>query len=266
MGDRICNSNGDKVPGPAGPVALFGSGEYLEVMLEIERTLLKGRPERYVQIPTAAMHEGPQTVKHWIDLGAAQAKRLEVESVALPIANTYDANDLENVRQLRGAGLIYLSGGRPSALMEVLQGSLVFDAIIEAWQGGAALAGCSAGAMALCEWIPAIGRIRSHSMAGFAVVPGIGILPHFDRIAGRIPDILREFAVPHPDNISLIGIDEETALIHEGSTWRVEGTGSVWLLNEHPKLGFATGHSFEDGVIAKPQIPSSGSSAGTGLE
>ena len=266
MGDQISDSNADTISVTSGPVALFGSGEYLEVMLEIERALLKGRPKRYVQIPTAAMHEGPQTVKHWIDLGAAQADRLEVESVALPIASTYDANDLENVKKLRGAGLVYLSGGRPSALMEVLQGSLVFDAIIEAWQGGAALAGCSAGAMALCGWIPGIGRIRSHSMAGFDVIPGIGVLPHFDRIAGRIPDILREFAVPHPDDISLIGIDEETALIFNGSTWRVEGTGSIWLLNEHPKLGFAAGHCFEDGVIPKPQVPSSSSNASTELE
>ena len=261
MCDRSSNSGNEIPANSCGPVALVGSGEYLEVMLEIERTLLQGRPQRYVQIPTAAMHEGPQTVKHWIDLGTAQADRLQVECVALPIANTREANDVENVKKLSGAGLIYFSGGRPSALMEVLKGSLVFDAIMQAWQNGAALAGCSAGAMALCDWIPGIGRMWSHSMAGFNVVPGIGVLPHFDRIAGRIPDILREFAIPHPNDISLIGIDEETALIYDGSNWNVHGTGSVWLLNEHSKVGFAAGHSFEDGVIPKPQNPIQGLNA-----
>ena len=41
----------------AGPLALIGSGEYLPVMLDIERDLIRGRPPRYVQIPTAAAPE-----------------------------------------------------------------------------------------------------------------------------------------------------------------------------------------------------------------
>ena len=44
-------------PGP-GPLALVGSGEYLEVMADVEGALIEGRPRRYVQIPTAAAPEG----------------------------------------------------------------------------------------------------------------------------------------------------------------------------------------------------------------
>ena len=62
-------------PGP-GPLALVGSGEYLEVMADVEGALIEGRPRRYVQIPTAAASEGPRRLRYWLDLGAAQAERL----------------------------------------------------------------------------------------------------------------------------------------------------------------------------------------------
>ena len=61
-----------------GPLALVGSGEYLPVMTGVEGALIKGRPRRYVQIPTAAAPEGPQRLQYWLDLGAAQAERLGV--------------------------------------------------------------------------------------------------------------------------------------------------------------------------------------------
>jgi len=35
-----------------------GAGEYLPVMLEVERGLIAGRAPKYVQIPTAAAPEG----------------------------------------------------------------------------------------------------------------------------------------------------------------------------------------------------------------
>ena len=50
-------------PGP-GPLALVGSGEYLEVMAGVEGALIAGRPRRYVQIPTAAAPEGPDRLRY----------------------------------------------------------------------------------------------------------------------------------------------------------------------------------------------------------
>jgi hypothetical protein len=66
-----------------GPLALVGSGEYLPEMLEIERELIAGRPPKYVQIPTAASREGAARLNYWVELGAAQAQRLEVQAVPL---------------------------------------------------------------------------------------------------------------------------------------------------------------------------------------
>ena len=99
-----------------GPIALVGSGEYLPVMLDIERGLLAGRPPKYIQIPTAAAPEGPAVMAKWTRLGAEQAERLGVDAVPLPIADRAGADDPVIAEQVRGAGLVYMSGGSPAFL------------------------------------------------------------------------------------------------------------------------------------------------------
>ena len=94
-----------------GPIALVGSGEYLPVMLEIERHLIEGRPPKYVQIPTAAAPEGPAVLAKWTRLGAEQAERLGVEAVPLVVHDRAEADDPSVAEQVRGAGLVYMSGG-----------------------------------------------------------------------------------------------------------------------------------------------------------
>ena len=141
-----------------GPIALVGSGEYLPHMQELEASLIAGRPARYVQLPTAAAPEGDQSLQRWIDLGVAQAQRMGVEAVPLMVRNRQDADSAEIAAQIAGAGLIYMSGGNPGFLAQTLEGTAVWQAIVQAWQDGAALAGCSAGAMAIADHIPALRR------------------------------------------------------------------------------------------------------------
>ncbi len=139
-----------------GPLALVGSGEYLPQMAEIERGLLAGRPPRYVQLATAAVPDGPDVVQRWQSLGVAQAARLGVEPVVIPVGDRSDADNPALAAQVAGAGLVYLSGGHPAYLADTLRGSAVWAAIVAAWREGAALAGCSAGAMALTSWVPSL--------------------------------------------------------------------------------------------------------------
>lgn len=232
----------------AGPVALVGSGEYLPVMTEMEGALIAGRPPRYVQLPTAAGQEGPGSLSRWVGLGAEQAERLGVEAVAVMAIDRASAEDPELATQVKGAGLIYLSGGSPPYVADTLRASLVWSAIVEEWEAGAALAGCSAGAIALTDWVPNIRRPEAPARAGLGVVKGLRVLPHFDRMARWAPQLAESIVAALPPGVTLVGIDEETAIVSDGSDlrrWVVHGRQAAWVCGPDGRTAFRAGEEIE---------------------
>jgi cyanophycinase-like exopeptidase len=226
-----------------GPIALVGSGEYLPQMADLEAALLAGRPPRYVQLATAAVQDGPSVVERWHQLGIAQATRLGVEPIIVPVNDRDDANNLEYANMITGAGLIYLSGGDPHFLAETLRDTAVWRSIEATWRNGAALAGCSAGAMALGSWIPSLRHPRKGSTEGLGLLAHLGIIPHFDAFAARIPDLLTRFVLPDESVTTVYGIDEETALVGGPTEWTVQGHQSVWHLSAKGREEFPLGSS-----------------------
>lgn len=212
-----------------GPIALVGSGEYLEEMAPIEGALIAGKAPRYVQLATAAVPDGPDVVARWHRLGAEQAARLGVEAVALPVENRTDADDPAIAAEVAGAGLVYLSGGNPTYLADTLRGSAVWAAIVAAWRAGAALAGCSAGAMAFASHVPSLRHPRS-GVDGLGLLPRIRVIPHFDAFVSRFPDMMIRALGPKEPGVSVVGVDEMTALVGGPSRWTVQGRGSAWLI------------------------------------
>jgi cyanophycinase len=234
----------DCAPVSPGPLALVGSGEYLPVMAGVEGLLLDGRPPRYVQLPTAAAPEGEQSLKRWLDLGAAQAERLGVEQVPVVVRDRAEADSPELAAQVDGAGLIYLSGGSPTYLAQTLRGSRVWAAIEAAWRSGAALAGCSAGAIALTSWVPAMRALHRDPDPGLGVVPGLRVLPHFDKMLAWAPDLLATAVTHAPDGTTVVGIDEDTAIVDltgAGRSWQVHGRQQAWVLTDGQRRGHPEG-------------------------
>lgn len=232
-----------------GPIALVGSGEYLPVMLELERSLLKGRASKYVQIPTAAAPEGDASLAHWVSLGAKQAERLDVEAVPVLIRNREDADAPEFFSQIRDAGLIYLSGGNPTFLANTLRETGAWREIVEAWNDGAALAGCSAGAMAIADHIPTL-RLPTHTETrGLGLLSHIRVLPHFDRMFSHVPDFFAKF-LQVPQGVHVLGIDEETAVVGGPNEWEVVGERSAWLFVDGHRVEYPSGTSFATPVHA----------------
>ena len=215
-------------PSTAGPVALVGSGEFLPVMEEIDAALLAERPARAVFLPTASAPEGPERVDYWMQLGTEHYRRLGVEPVPLAVLDRVDAADPAKAAAVAGAGLVYLSGGNPGYLADTLRGTAVLEAILAAWQAGAALAGCSAGACALTAL--ADDTQNGDTRPGLAVVPELVVLPHFDRIEEWRPGIVDRSRAGLPSRQILVGIDEETALISGEGGWRVDGRRQVWII------------------------------------
>jgi cyanophycinase len=227
-----------------GPLALVGSGEYLPVMAGVEGRLLDGRAPRYVQLPTAAAPEGEQSLQRWLDLGAAQAERLGVEQVPVVVRDRGEADAPELAALVEGAGLVYLSGGNPLYLAQTLRGTRVWAAIDAAWRSGAALAGCSAGAMALTGWVPSIRGPRRDPDPGLAVVPALRVLPHFDKMLDWVPDLLTRAVADVPAGTTVVGIDEDTAIVDltgAGHTWQVHGRQQAWVLSASGRRGYPAG-------------------------
>jgi len=226
----------------AGPIALVGSGEYLPIMQEVEANLIAGRNPKYVQIPTAAAPEGESSLHHWITLGKAQAERMGVEAVSVIAHDRNDADDPRIAEQVRGAGLIYLSGGNPAFLANTIRDTLLWREIESAWHDGAALAGCSAGAMALADHIPTL-RLPNHpATSGFGLLPHIRVLPHFDKMFARLPDFMTRF-MKVPDGVSVVGIDEDTAIVGGPFEWEVKGRQSAWLFTDGHRVEYVHGQT-----------------------
>jgi len=224
-----------------GMLALVGSGEYLPEMTAVEAHLLAGRPPRYVQLATAAAPEGDASLARWHRLGREQAQRLDVEQVVVDVRDRSDADDPALAALVEGAGLVYLSGGNPMFLAQTLRDAAVWAAIHRAWLGGASLAGCSAGAMALTGWVPSIRSLGRHPDHGLGLLPHLRVLPHFDRMLGWAPDILTRALFRAPDGVAVLGIDENTALVGGPEEWTVHGHQSVWLLGEGSRHEYPVG-------------------------
>ncbi len=225
----------------SGPVALVGSGEYLEVMAAIEGSLISERPPRYVQLPTAAAPEGAASLDRWLRLGREQAERLGVEQVPVLVRDREDADSPELAALVEGAGLIYLSGGNPPYLSRTLRGTRVWAAIHDAWQAGAALAGCSAGAMALTSWVPDIRGTGQEADEGLGVVSSLRVIPHFDQFAAWMPDLPARYLDGVPPGVTVVGVDEDTAIVNDGEGWVVRGRQAAWVLSPDARDPFRDG-------------------------
>src|SRR4029077_15024086 len=139
---------------------------------------------------------------------AANARRrfaelgLQVEE--LPATTRRAVASREGVEAARAARFFYLVGGDPGIVPDMLSDSPLWEAVVAAWEEGAALAGSSAGAMAMVAWTlirqrhPGDERRRFKPALG--LVPGIAVIPHFDTFGHRWVESALASA-PEPDAI-----------------------------------------------------------------
>ena len=224
-----------------GSLALVGSGEYLPAMAEFEKSLVhdgvkNGKEARYVQVPTAAGRESADRLEYWKQLGLTQAKAIGVEATYLPIYTREDAFNQKYVDAVANSALMYMSGGDPHHLAEVLSDTPLWSAIVENWKTGASLAGCSAGAMVLSAHIPNFRLLKKTATQGLNLLPEIRVIPHFNKFFKWIPESAAKVLLHVPDNSILIGVDELTAIVkRSGDTeWVVEGEAKVHVLKGLP--------------------------------
>ncbi len=212
-----------------GLLALVGGDEFNPGNEEQDRMLAAaaGHGTAFV-VPTAAARQKPeQSVAH----ARAWFRQFDVDLHELPVLKRIDARSNELAERARAGGLFYLVGGDPGWVAEVLRGSAVWAAIFEAWRQGAALAGSSAGAMALCSHTLVRAKWPNHvnrrPADGLGVLPKTAVLPHYDRFGHKWVTSAKDTA---PD-LSLLGLDERTAAVWDGTKWLAAGPGAVTVID-----------------------------------
>jgi cyanophycinase len=217
-----------------GLIALVGSGEYLEAMDAVDGRLLseaRGRSPRVICIPAAAGEEGDASVDRWAQMGVTHFRRLGAEAECARITDRASADDPRWAALIEAADLIYFSGGDPLYLYRTLAGSRAWAAVESAWAQGAALAGCSAGAMIFGAYVPDVRSADLEFHPAFNKIPDCQILPHFDWLESFRPGATAFVRSRLADGQYALGLDEHTALVGRvGAEWEVMGKSSVSFL------------------------------------
>jgi cyanophycinase len=216
-------------------------------MAEFDAGLLAAtgrRRPRVAILPTASMPDGEETFQRWVAMGLDHFRALGAEVEAVLVRGRATADDPSNAQAVGEADLVYMSGGKPGYLRDALAGSRVWAAILAAHNGGSILAGCSAGAMVLAErqldmrprvgmpvrWVEALGVVR-HS----------AVIPHYD----AQPEAVAALAVlAAPAGITVLGIDEDTAIVGRDGAWQVHGRGRVTVWNGRHRERHRSGEAF----------------------
>ena len=238
-----------------GPLALVGGDELNPGNEPQDEVLVRaaGDGPAFV-LATAAGRQRPEVavanaVRWFEGLGLAVQE--------LPATRRSDAKASANVARAREGRFFYLVGGDPGLVPKTLAGTPLWGAIVEAWRSGAALAGSSAGAMALGEWTLVRERMpgddRRRYLPALVLVPGVAVLPHFETFGHRWVQSA-ERAAPRSD-VVLLGVGERTAALHVDGAWRALGDGGVTVIAGGQRRRFASGEPLEGVPAPNPNPP-----------
>lgn len=227
-----------------GPLALHGGGEFLSgdepflrALLDVALVAAAGREAGTVRIElltTAAARHRPDMA---FALGSAAFERVAADARRdLPpirvrharVVDAASAADPDLVERLATADLIYLPGGDPDAVLEILAGTAAWHAVERARLRGAVVAGASAGAMALGErtWT------RDGYVAGFGWAGRLVVVPHVSE-AGMAQMRTAIDALPHGTELAIAGLPERSGMIGAAGNWTVVGAAGAWWWPPH---------------------------------
>lgn len=229
-------------------MALVGAGEFLPAMADVDAGLLaatgRARP-RVAILPTASFPDGDASFVRWAAMGVDHFASLGAEVEPVLVRQRSDADDAAHAQAVGEADLIYLSGGKPDYLLATLDGTRVGRAIWDASRAGSIVAGCSAGAMALADrqfefrrrMVPWPLRWRR----GLGIVAGMAVIPHYDAWPEALCALM---ALQAPRGSTVIGIDEDTAVVGRDGAWQVHGRSRVTVWRGRHRDRYRAGDAF----------------------
>jgi len=230
--------------------ALLGSGEFLPWTGDVDRHLLKRATGdgTVLILPTASAPEGDRVFKRWGDLGLAHFREAGIAAEVLPVKVRADAERPELAEKVAHASVVYFSGGNPAHLADTLAESAVWNAILDGMDRGLAYAGCSAGIACLGDVAP--DSTSNDPTSAHFWRPGLGLFPklyfgpHWDALDRYVPGLRASIVAAVPHDCRLLAIDEDTAVVGDGTDWKVIGAGGASLLEDGTWTQFERGTDF----------------------
>jgi cyanophycinase len=193
--------------------------------------LAGGRAGELIVIATASAEPAVLEAEYatlFTRLGAGRVRALRLE-------NRTQANDPAVVAALATATGVFFTGGDQLRITTVLGGTRTDSALQALVQAGKiVLGGTSAGAAMMSGTMilggdgPGVTRDGVRTGPGLEFLPGVLIDMHFAE-RGRLNRLLSAVAL-YPHELGL-GIDEDTAILAEGDSFEVLGTGTVTVVD-----------------------------------
>ncbi len=230
--------------------ALLGSGEWQPWTDEVDRLLLERTTGdgTVLILPTASAPEGDRVFEKWAGLGRDHFEAAGVPAEVVPLKSRADAERPELAEQVRRSSVVYFSGGNPAFLAETLVDTPFWDAILDGLDRGMAYAGCSAGIACLGDVAP--DSTSNDPTSAHFWRPGLGLFPklyfgpHWDALDVYVPGLRQLILAAVPHDCRLLAIDEDTAVVGDGTNWQVVGKGGASILEDGTWTEFPSGTSF----------------------
>src|SRR5687768_5943498 len=158
-----------------GPLALVGGGEWSDGCT-FDRGLIDAvGAEEVLVLPTGSAYEHPERL---VKAAGEWFGGLGIVARGLMVLSRPHASEPANLDAVRDARFVYLAGASPMHLRSVLKDSPLWEALLEQWSRGAALAGSSAGAMVLCDAM--VDQRGGAFTLGLGLIEGVAVVPQHD--------------------------------------------------------------------------------------
>lgn len=203
----------------SGHLALCGDRPFQAVCTHEAELLRASGAAELLVLPTAAAYERPTAV---VEAARARFEPLGATVSGLKVLRREDALDEARVQRVAEARFVWLAGDSPMHLRSVLKETPMWDALIEAWNGGAVVAASGGSAMAMCE--PMV------DPRGGAFTVGLGFVAQMSVVAqsGWSADQAKRTIHLAPRGIPVVGIDATAAMVRSpDGTWQRAGQGEV---------------------------------------
>ncbi|MFN8255487.1 MAG: cyanophycinase [Bacteroidales bacterium] len=228
----------------AGTLFIIGGGEKTdELMKDLIATSGISEKDYVLILPMAS--EEPDSSIIW-------AKE---DFISAGIKNVVGFNFKENepvspsrLDSLKKARLIFISGGDQTRFMKAIGKGPVYTAIHEAFKNGSTISGTSAGAAVMSKKMltgnslkypeytgkyPTIEANNIEITEGLGLLTGVIVDQHF--VKRQRLNRLIAASIENPDE-TCIGIDESTAIVVKGNSFRVSGSNQVIVLKNTKKV------------------------------